>query len=404
MPDLDRTATARRRVGSDAAGRVLVYRSSLLVASETFVLAQVLALRRWSATLVGEARVPGVILPTDLPTVVLGAGRARWWRRLQRRVARGLGRAPARDVRVLQACRANLLHAHFATDGVDIAPLARALGLPLVVTLHGFDIHTRATHWRSGAGGRGMRDYPDRLRALLADPMVHVVAVSEDVARAARESGVDPQRLRTLPIGVDTDFWRPGPVPMPDRARRVLFVGRLVEKKGLTHLLQALALPALAGQGVELVVIGEGPLAQPLQAQARAKGVDARFLGACDSRRVRQELHAARVLCLPSVTDASGDAEGFGLVLLEAQACGVPVVTSARGGRDQGLLDGVSGHAVPEADPAALADALAPLLADAARAQRMGEAGRQFVQTRLDIDHCTRALEDWYTEIVEAHR
>ncbi len=385
-------------------GRVLVYRASLLAASETFVLAQVQALRRWQATLVGETRIAGVALPPTLPTVLLGAGQPPLWRKLRRRWARETGRAPARDVRALAPLRAQLLHAHFGTDGVDVAPLARALGLPLVVTLHGFDIHTTAEHWRSGAGGRGMRRYPQRLQALARDPGVRFVAVSDDVRRAALAAGVDERRLRVLPIGIDTARFQPGPLPMAERARRVLFVGRLVEKKGCTHLLQAMALPPLKAAAAELVVVGDGPQRGALEAQARALGVAARFLGACDSARVQAELHAARVLCLPSVTAASGDAEGFGLVLLEAQACGVPVVSSARGGRDEGLLDGRTGHAVPEADAPALAAALAPLLADAALAQAMGEAGRRFVQERFDLAACTAALERWYDEIVETAR
>lgn len=379
--------------------RVLVFRSSLGVASETFVLAQVLALRRWTPTLVGEARAPGAALPEAVTTIVLGDGRPAWWRRVLRRAWRIAGRAPAADRQALARSGASLMHAHFATDGVDVAPLARALGVPLLVTLHGFDIHTRAEHWHSGAGGRGMRDYPERLKALLHDPGVSFVAVSRDVERAALAAGADPRRVRMLPIGVDTSFWQPGPAPMADRPRGVLFVGRLVEKKGLTHLLQAMAVPPLRTLDAGLVVIGDGPLRDPLQAQARALGIRADFRGRCDSSQVRQALHTARVLCLPSVTGASGDAEGFGLVLLEAQACGVPVVTSARGGREQGLVDGVSGHVVPEGDPAALAAALAPLLADPALAQRMGEAGRDFVRAGADIAGCTAALERWYDEV-----
>lgn len=378
---------------------VLVYRSSLLASSETFVLAQTQALRRWSATLVGETRIAGVALPAGLPTVVLGAGQPPLWRKLRRRWSRWTGQALAADVQLLAPQRARLLHAHFGTDGVDIAPLARALKLPLLVTLHGFDIHTKAEHWRSGAGGWAMRGYPERLRALAQDARVQFVAVSNDVRRAALAAGVDEHRLRVLPIGIDVTRFQPGPLPMAQRPRRVLFIGRLVEKKGCTHLMRALALPPLLALDAELVVIGDGPLRAALEAQARSLGLRARFVGACDSGRVQQELHAARALCLPSVTAASGDAEGFGLVLLEAQACGVPVVSSARGGRDEGLLDGSTGHAVPEADAPALAGALARLLADPVLAQRMGEAGRRFVQERFDLCACTAALERCYDEV-----
>lgn len=388
--------------GAAAAGRVLLVRSSLLAPSETFVLSQALALRRWAPTLVGERRVPGLVIPPALPVLELAEGEPALLRKLRRRICRWAGRAPARDVRRLAPLGARLMHAHFGTDGLDAAPLARALGLPLLVTLHGFDIHVRSAHWQSGAGGAGMRSYPARLRALARDPRVRFIAVSEDVRRAALAFGVDGARVQVLHIGIDVRRFQPGPLPMAERPQRVLFVGRLVEKKGCAHLLAALATPALRALAVEAVIVGEGPLRASLQAQAAALGLRARFLGACSPDQVAHEMGECRLLCLPSVTAADGDAEGFGLVLLEAQASGVPVVTSARGGRDEGLLEGVTGFGVAEGDVAALSGAMARILGDAELAQRMGLAARHFVAERFDIVDCTARLEAHYDQVVEA--
>jgi len=110
-------------------------------------------------------------------------------------------------------------------------------------------------------------------------------------------------------------------------------------------------------------------------------------------------LNEARVLCLPSLTAANGDAEGLGMVLLEAQACGVPVVTSARGGASEGIIDGVTGFSFAENDVEELSERLYAVLADDVRALAMSHAARQFVLEAFDIRKCTQQLEDLYEEV-----
>ncbi|HJW11931.1 MAG TPA: glycosyltransferase, partial [Albitalea sp.] len=261
-------------------------------------------------------------------------------------------------------------------------------------TLHGYDINTDLAWWRSGAGGAEMKRYPQRLLALAQDPAVGFIAVSEAIRERAIEIGLPAAKLRVRPIGVDTEQFVPGPAPIGER-HGVLFVGRLVEKKGLRYLIEAIA--RLGGR-VELQVIGDGPLRPELEALAHRLGVAAEFLGVLGSAAVRQRLQRARVLCLPSVTAANGDAEGLPIVILEAQSCGVPVITSARGGATEGIVDGVTGYAHPEGDAQALAERLDTLLRDDALAAAMGQAARRHAVERFDIGACTRALEGDYDQ------
>ena len=114
---------------------------------------------------------------------------------------------------------------------------------------------------------------------------------------------------------------------------------------------------------------------------------------------VRRQMDDTRVLCLPSITAANGDAEGFGMVLLEAQACGVPVVTSALGGRDEGIREGVTGFAFPEGDDIALAGHLTRLLTDDSLATRMGHQAARFVADNFSLADCTSALERYYSRL-----
>jgi glycosyltransferase involved in cell wall biosynthesis len=126
------------------------------------------------------------------------------------------------------------------------------------------------------------------------------------------------------------------------------------------------------------------------------------FLGSLTAEQVRAELHLARVLCLPSITAVNGDAEGFGMVILEAQACGVPVVSSARGGASEGIINGISGFSFPEGDVGILTERLRTLLTDDELAQEMSSRGIRFVSERFDIRKCTQELESYYDSIMES--
>jgi glycosyltransferase involved in cell wall biosynthesis len=200
-------------------------------------------------------------------------------------------------------------------------------------------------------------------------------------------------------IGVDTRGFRKGAVPVSRRRRRVLFVGRLVEKKGCEFLLQAMAITREALPDVELTVVGDGPERPKLERIADDLGIRVRFSGALGSDDVKKEFDSARVFCLPSVTAANGDAEGLPIVLLESQAKGVPVVTSARG-MAEGILDGKSGYCVAEKNVSGLANALLAVLSDDALSEEMSETGPAFVRDRFDILSCTRQLENYYNRVV----
>jgi colanic acid/amylovoran biosynthesis glycosyltransferase len=114
---------------------------------------------------------------------------------------------------------------------------------------------------------------------------------------------------------------------------------------------------------------------------------------------VLSQLHEARVFCLPSVTATNGDAEGFGLAILEAQSCGVPVVTSALGGASEGLLHGLTGHAFPEGAIAPLVEHLSGWLLEDAACRAASAAAWQFTRDAFNIRHCTQQLEAAYNTI-----
>jgi glycosyltransferase involved in cell wall biosynthesis len=377
---------------------VLVYRADLLALSETFIKEQMLAYRRWRGVLIGRRLLDKLSLE-GLDVRLLRPSRSPLFSRAWWRICRGLDAAPRPVVRKLKEEKPLLLHAHFGLDAVEAWPLARALDIPMLVTLHGYDIHISREWWERCDWGKPYRAYPRRLLALAASPRVRFVAVSEATRRRAVDFGIDPEKIAVRYIGVDVQQFAPRGRPIAERERRVLFVGRLVEKKGCEYLIRAAAQVKIAAPDVRFIVVGDGDLKADLQRLARQLHAPVEFRGGLPSALVREELALAKVLCLPSVTAANGDAEGLGLILLEAQASGVPVVTSARGGRDEGVCDGVTGLTFKERDVDALARHLLTILTENNIAASMAAAGPRFVSHKFDLRRCTEALEMLYDDM-----
>jgi glycosyltransferase involved in cell wall biosynthesis len=270
----------------------------------------------------------------------------------------------------------------------------------MVVTLHGYDINIKREWWEAGHGGAAMRDYPTRLLELGREPRVQFIAVSNAIREQAIAYGLSKDRIFVRYIGVDLAKFFPTGRPNKERQQRVLFVGRLVEKKGCEYLIRAFAKVQMAISDASLTVVGDGPLRPSLQELALCLGVRVQFLGALSSVEVCQELRLAKALCLPSIRAENGDAEGFGIVLLEAQASGVPVVTSAFGGSTEGIREGVTGFSFRERDVSALSAHLISLLTDYSAAASFAAAGPNFVADKFDLLRCTEGLESLYDRLV----
>jgi glycosyltransferase involved in cell wall biosynthesis len=381
----------------DFSPTVLVYRSNLLPFSETFIREQLQSYRNWRGILIGQKLVHQLDLEgLDVRLVGNGMNRADFLVQEARKYLglSGLWRALLRD-------RPSLLHAHFGTDAISAAPIAELLRIPLIVTLHGYDINIRPQWWKSGNGGTSMRQYPHALLKLAARLDVHFIAVSDAVQQQAILYGIPAQKITTQYIGVDVSRIQPGPVPIHKRSPRILFVGRLVEKKGCEYLLKAAKTVKARIPNLELVIVGDGPLRAGLEHLSHELDVGALFTGALAAADVKVELDRAQLLCLPSIHARNGDAEGFGLVLLEAQAAGVPVISSAMGGAEEGLIHGITGYQVEEGGIDALADGIIEILSNPHKAAAMGKAGRDFVSSRFDIHHCTQSLENLYDRIAK---
>ncbi|HEX7050518.1 MAG TPA: glycosyltransferase [Longimicrobiales bacterium] len=376
--------------GTAAAGddrpAVLIFRKRLLPWSETFIAAQGGALSRYRPVFVGyQCAGAGAHYLAGHDRVVL-AEHARF-PGLAKGALKAFGWVAPRWRGELGARRPVLLHVHFGVNAAVALPIARTFDLPLIVTYHGMDI----TVERTTAADRRRRE---RIFAA-AD---RIIAVSEFIAGRLREAGCPAEKLTVHYIGVDTE--RFVPAPAESRASsQILFVGRLVPKKGLIHLIRAMPRVQRAVPDAELVVAGDGGLRSQLEAEAGRLGIRCRFLGVRTPDQVQALMRRATLLCAPSVVAENGDAEGLGMVIVEAQASGIPVVTFRSGGAAESVVHGETGFVAPERDEDALAAHLTAILADAELRDRMSAAARAHIVENFDLRRQTAALERIYDQV-----
>lgn len=345
--------------------RAVIWRNEVLGNSETFIANQVGALRSWRASYAGRARVsnqfgvePAVVAPT-------------------------LEEPELRDL----LGTADLVHAHFAQDAVAISPVAARAGVPLVVTFHGYDVTVRHLWWRP----RDRR----RLREMFRQATT-LIAVSEFIADRLRRLGAPEDKIVVHHIGI--------PIPADpgegDGRRGVLFVGRLVEKKGADDLLAALAALPPDLRSVPVSIIGDGPRRRALEARARSAELDVTFHGALPHEQVTAHMRRAAVLCCPSKRARNGDSEGLPIAVLEAAAHRVPIVATRASGIPEAIVDGESGLLVGERDTGALSRCLETVLRDEARGRRLAARGRERVEQMFDVVRQTAELEALYDRAV----
>jgi len=310
--------------------------------------------------------------------------------------ALSVGLAMARD-----PVRADVVHTHTWYVGLGGMLVQAIHGLPLVVTLHSLE---PLRPWKADQLGTGylVSSWAERLAVERADRVIAVSAqMRTDILANFR---VEPARVVVLHNGVDAKaFTRTERREAVDRhgvrEPYALFVGRISEQKGIFQLLDAARqLP----EGVQLVLCASSPDTPELLTRlhtAVSGRPEIRWINAMlpVEEVVQIYSHAAVFVC-PSIY------EPFGIINLEAMACGTPVVASRVGGIPEVVADGETGWLVEPGDSAALAQALRAALADPERARRMGEAGRRRVEAHFSWDHIAALTMDVYQQAIDDHR
>jgi glycosyltransferase involved in cell wall biosynthesis len=296
-------------------------------------------------------------------------------------------------------------------NDADLAAALRLRRLIAVESPHVIHLHTSRAHamspWLRRFSARAIvtrrMDYalrPGRWTDLLYNRSVAaVVAISEEVRRRLLDAGVRAERVRVIHSGVEVPGGLPG--PRGRAAARARFdigeetvigmVAALEHRKGHDVLFEALALLRERGRPIPCLVCGDGSERGRLEALARSRAIDVRFLG--EQRQVADVLAAIDVFVLPSRH------EGLGVAILEAMAMALPIVASAVGGIPESVDAGKTGLLVPPEDPQALAGAIDELARDVERGRRLGAAGRERVVEQFSMDAMAGEYERLYEEI-----
>ena len=295
--------------------------------------------------------------------------------------------------RLVHAQHFDLVHAHYATGYGVLATLANCR--PRLVSVWGSDVD----------------DFPDK--SMLHAALLRRVLRSADAlaapsqAQARRVHQLLPlrppaQQLHLTPFGVDTERFAPAVAPRADGAQLVIGSSKgLAATYGIDVLLRAFAqLPQVNrhGQALQLRLLADGPQTTEYRQLADVLGLGSRvqFVGGLPHEQMAQALNGLDVFVAPSRR------ESFGVSVLEASACALPVVASAVGGLPEVVQQGVTGLLVPPGDVAALAAALITLADDAALRQSMGRAGRQMVQARYAWPSCVAHMMAVYDQLLAA--
>lgn len=376
-------------VGGDRRPVVAVFRSTAFNASERFIQAQACALGRYRPVVTAFRHTAH--LEPQLARDALAP-----WRGRDALMLRWLGHAGTL-ADALAAHRPVLVHAHFATDGLIALPLARRLGAPLITHLRGYDVSVRPA--RMLASGRLSWMRLALLERRLKAEGDLFLAVSEALRRQAIARGYPAGRTFTHYNGVDLARFHPA----PERAEPglVLHIGRLVEKKGTSHLLRAFAEVRRRHPHARLVIIGEGPLRGSLERLASELGLGGavRFLGAQPQAAVRDWMARAWTLAAPSLAGRNGDSEGLPNVVVEALASALPSVAYAHAGIPEAVIDGRTGLLAPEGEAAALAVRLGEMLASSDLRGRLAVSARALAEGRFDAQRQAARLEAHYDRL-----
>ena len=278
---------------------------------------------------------------------------------------------------VLRLQRIDVIHAHWLIpQGLTVAIAGRFIKRmpPMICTSHGGDL--------LGLNGRLLTP----LKRWVINRSSLLTVVSHAMADSALSYGVKPEQLKIVSMGVDTtNVFTPEPA-IRRAQNEILFVGRLVEKKGCSYLLEAMPEILRHHPDARLKIVGSGPDEEHLKQQADRLGIgcEVRFQGAISNAEMPALYRRATVFVAPSIVTAQGDQEGLGLVLVEALACECPVLASDLPAIRDVVIDGVSGLIFRQKDVVDLAAKVCYLLDHPDMRETLGKAGRQHVQEHFD--------------------
>lgn len=287
----------------------------------------------------------------------------------------------------------DIIHCHFGPNGLKAA-LLKKLGLiegKIITSFHGYDI-TQYIHKSAKNPYKVLFEVGDLF-----------LPISEHWKNKLIELGCDEKKIIVHRMGVDCDQFSFSPRYHTDDSKiKIVTIARLVEKKGVEYGIRAVAKLAKKNQRIEYKIIGDGFLKNYLEEVINELDVEhiVKILGWKQQHEVIEILNNSHILLAPSVTSKDGDREGIPVVLMEAMAMGLPVVSTIHSGIPELVQDGITGFLAPERDVDTLSDRLNHLIENPRLWYQMGQAGRKYVEEHYNISKLNEQLIDTYRKLL----
>lgn len=282
----------------------------------------------------------------------------------------------------------DIIHCHFGPMGIYGSYL-KHLGIngKLVISFYGYDLSMYIQKY-------GINVYND-----LFEKGDIFLPICNNFRNILIRLGCDKNKIIIHRIGVDLDKFKYSTKRITkDKMVKLLTIGRLVEKKGHIYAINAIAKVVKRFKNIEYTIAGDGPLRQNLEELVSKLNLDIyiKFIGIINDTDALNLYNISHLFVLPSITAKNGDMEGTPVVLMEASACGLPVISTYHSGIPEVVIDQKSGYLVPEKDVDALADKIEHLINHPEKWADMGREGRKIVEENYDIKKLNLRLVEIY--------
>ncbi len=290
---------------------------------------------------------------------------------------------------------ADLYHAQFGPNGVAVAN-AKSVGIikgKILTTFHGYDAHYNK---------RNLKDLKRYYRRLFAIGDMFT-ANTPYLAAQLTGLGCPKEKLKILSMGVDTDFFCPDDSKRRGNPTiRLLSVGRLIELKGHSLGIDVVKLLVNRGYDIQYTIVGDGELKDQLQSKIECLRLEEKvqLFGAKSQEEIRDLMRNTDVFLMTSAYDKTGRREAQGVVTLEAQSCGLPIVGFRSGGVPYTIEEGKTGFLVDEMNIEAMAQKVAFLIENEKLRRAFGKSARDFVINNYSMNLCSGKLLDIYSELL----
>ncbi len=374
--------------------RITVICDKAFEVSETFIFNEISFLTATNIHLITRKRLNRKLY--KLPSKVRVST---WYNSLWFRLFFKLEKAPYRFPKkvdeklrkIIIKTKPEIIIAHYGPAGLKVLDIAKDLHIPLIVRFHGYDASRLLSN----------KDYVNRLKGLFE--YAHVSTPSRFLANQLIRNGLDRKRNTIIPYGVDFDLFPDIKTYRAVGDVIILHGGRLVEKKGVYDLLRAFK--ALSGKmdGIKLVIAGGGDQFEVLNTYVKDNDLldDVIFTGPVSQSKMIQLMYSSDIFVLNSRTSSQDETEGYPVAILEAMACGLPIISTIHAGIPDQIDDGKNGLLIEERNTRQLTNALYKLIKEPIYRQQLGEAARKKATRKFDYSHLQEAYDKYFESILE---